>query len=172
MVDSLSREALESAVSYVLALLIVVAAVGLVYLSLTTGMPNEPYTEFYLLGPDGEAADYPRNLSTGERGRVIVGIVNHEHEAVTYSVELRFGGAELETRTAALEPGETRERPFTFSAPESGVKRLEVLLYSDSNTASATPYRSLHMTVRVENDSSDATPNGSATPTRIRWRYR
>ncbi len=41
---------------------------------------NEAYTEFYLLGPDGKAANYPTKLTIGEVGTVITGIVNHENE--------------------------------------------------------------------------------------------
>ncbi len=50
--------------------------------------PGEAFTEFYILGPGGKAADYPTNLAVGENGTVIIGIVNHEHRNVTYHVQM------------------------------------------------------------------------------------
>ena len=41
-------------------------------------------TEFYLLGPGGKASDYPTNLTVGQNGSVIIGIVNHEYKTVNY----------------------------------------------------------------------------------------
>jgi len=39
---------------------------------------QEPFTEFYILGPEGKADNYPTDYVLGENGTVIVGIVNHE----------------------------------------------------------------------------------------------
>ena len=37
---------------------------------------GEKFTEFYVLGPGGKAEDYPINLTVGEEGEVIIGVVN------------------------------------------------------------------------------------------------
>jgi len=50
--------------------------------------PTEPFTEFYILGPNGKAANYPHYLKRGERASVIIGIVNHEHRTVNYTVTI------------------------------------------------------------------------------------
>lgn len=54
---------------------------------------GEKFTEFYILGPDGNASGYPTNLSVEEEGEVIIGVVNHEYAQVTYQLEVRLDGA-------------------------------------------------------------------------------
>jgi uncharacterized membrane protein len=49
---------------------------------------KETFTEFYILGQEGKAANYPTELKVGEEGRVIVGIVNHEGKELSYRVEV------------------------------------------------------------------------------------
>jgi len=51
---------------------------------------EEGFTEFYILGLEGEAVDYPREMVVGEEGRVIVGSINREHEPVSYRMEVRI----------------------------------------------------------------------------------
>jgi len=50
----------------------------------------ETFTEFYILGLDGKAIDYPKEIRVGEEGKIIAAIVNHEHEVVSYRVEVRI----------------------------------------------------------------------------------
>ena len=65
-------------------------AVGSVTYAVAVPKSGESFTEFYLLTENetGElvAADYPENLTVGEDRSVVVGITNHEHETVSYSV--------------------------------------------------------------------------------------
>lgn len=49
---------------------------------------GETFTEFYLLGSKGEIVGYPRNLSIGEDGSVIIGLVNHEYKTINYTIEI------------------------------------------------------------------------------------
>jgi uncharacterized membrane protein len=49
---------------------------------------GETFTEFYLLGPTGTAEGYPRNLTTNENATVIIGVVNHEHQLINYTIEI------------------------------------------------------------------------------------
>ena len=70
------------------AMLLVVLAVCIaatIYLIITP-KPTEPFTEFYILGPNGKAADYPHYLRKGEKASVIIGIVNHEHRTLNYTI--------------------------------------------------------------------------------------
>jgi uncharacterized membrane protein len=53
---------------------------------------HETFTEFYVLGQQGIATDYPKELKVGEEGRVIVGIVNHEQREVSYQIEIIIDG--------------------------------------------------------------------------------
>ena len=86
---------LDRALSVILALAITGAVVTLVYV-IATPKVGERFTEFYILGTGGRAEGYPTELSPGERGEVILGIVNHEQEEMPYRVEVTLdGGDEL-----------------------------------------------------------------------------
>jgi uncharacterized membrane protein len=49
---------------------------------------GENFTEFYILGPEGKITGYPHNLSIGENGSVIIGLVNHEYKTMNYTIEI------------------------------------------------------------------------------------
>ncbi|ASJ03602.1 hypothetical protein A3L09_10200 [Thermococcus profundus] len=83
--DSASR--LDKALTVALIIAIIISLVTLGYV-VTHPKPGEAFTEFYILGPGGKAADYPTKLLPGENGTVIIGIVNHEHRNVTYYVQI------------------------------------------------------------------------------------
>jgi len=51
-----------------------------------------PFTEFYLLGLDVKAVDYPRQLVVVQEEKVIAGIINHQHEVATYWIEVAIDG--------------------------------------------------------------------------------
>jgi uncharacterized membrane protein len=66
---------------------IIIAAGSLVYIIITPRI-GEQFTEFYLLGPNGKADNYPRNLTQNENASVIIGIVNHEYQTINYTIEI------------------------------------------------------------------------------------
>ena len=66
----------------------ILTSIGTLAYVVTHPKPGEAFTEFYILGPGGKAADYPTDLFAGENGTVIIGIVNHEHRNVTYYVQI------------------------------------------------------------------------------------
>lgn len=66
---------LDKILTIILLIAIITALAATVYV-IVTPKKGEEFTEFYILGPSGKAADYPRDLSVGERGEVIVGVVN------------------------------------------------------------------------------------------------
>jgi uncharacterized membrane protein len=65
---------------------------------------------------------------------VIVGIANHEHEAVTYQVEVMIGGAKNnEVDPVLLQPDEKWEKEVGFTPKVPGKNQLvEFLLYKNS----------------------------------------
>ena len=67
--------------------LIILSVIVLVYMA-ATPKSAESYSEFYILGPNGKAIDYPENLTVNQSGEVILGIANHEGYTVNYSVEV------------------------------------------------------------------------------------
>ena len=82
-----SSSKLDKALTIILILAILISIGTLGYV-ITHPKPGEAFTEFYILGPDGKADNYPTNLTLGQNGTVIIGIVNHEHRNVTYYVQI------------------------------------------------------------------------------------
>lgn len=70
------------------AILAAIAALGYMLASPKVG---ERFTEFYMLGPEGNAQGYPWDLKLGEEGVVILHITNHEYETMGYRVEIAVG---------------------------------------------------------------------------------
>ncbi len=138
---------IDKIVSYLLIILIVAAITAVVYITLNPS-PGERFTEFYILGPDGKAGDYPTNLTLGENGTVIMGTVNHEGNAADYEVVVRLDNVTLKNETFKLENKEEKRIPFTFSSNQSGDgQRLEFFLYKLPDTQQ--PYRALELLVNV-----------------------
>ncbi len=92
---------------------------------------KEPLTEFYLLGVEGEAIDYPGELKVGEEGRMMVGITNHEGEMVTYRVVVMIDG-ELNNEVASimLDNEQRWQETVSFTPYRVGNnQKVEFLLY-------------------------------------------
>ena len=136
----------------VLTVLLAVAILGalssLGYAVLTPKV-GERFTEFYILGSEGKAADYPSKAILGQSGLVIVGIVNQEHEAIVYRVEVGIDGETVnEKGPIALEHGEKWEQQVSFVPIRAGPEqRVEFRLY---RTDESEPYRTLHLWLDVE----------------------
>ena len=114
---------------------------------MVTPKPGERFTEFYILGSNGIASDYPTDLKVGEEGKVIIGIVNHEYENVTYRLEVKFNGSLIYEEYAVFIENEKYESLFTFTATKKGEnQKLAFLLYKDQQIET---YRTLHLWVKV-----------------------
>lgn len=151
------RSALDKVLTVALAASIL-AAVGTLGYVLLNPRPGEAFTEFYVLGSEGKAAGYPRNLTPGEEATVTIGVRNHEHREVSYVVEAWLadqpreanasGNASvrslyflerwtktlpsLPTRIEAGEPYEPQyERNWTFSLQRNGTWKLSFVLYGE-----------------------------------------
>ena len=83
---SLPENRIERVLTIALIFAIVASICLLIYI-IATPRQGEKFTEFYILGPEGKAEGYPTNLTIGEKGKVIIGIVNHEGQPVDYTVE-------------------------------------------------------------------------------------
>lgn len=151
---------LDKVLTIILAASIVIAASLLVYVIITP-KTGEKFTEFYLLGSDGIADDYPRNLTTNENATVIIGVVNHEYRTINYTVEIwlvnqSYGYNEsskqnettyyhawfMDSFNTTLEhvPIDIEETwepqwemNYTFSINHTGEYKLAFLLYIDQN---------------------------------------
>jgi uncharacterized membrane protein len=128
--------------------------------------PSEPFTEFYLLGPNGTLSGYPTNLTVNESWSVIVGVVNHESASVNYTVRVDLVGIRM-VYNATLGFNETAEinrttwtwmnitvanganwtEPYAFAIPSAGLWRIQFLLFKDGEFSS--PYRQVHLPITV-----------------------
>ncbi len=70
----------------------ILGAIGTLGYVIATPEVGERFTQFHILGLEGEAEGYPKELGVGEEARVIVGIVNQEHEDMSYRVEVTIDG--------------------------------------------------------------------------------
>ena len=108
---------------------------------------GEKFTGFYILGPNGTADEYPTNLSVGDEGIVIIGVVNHEYVNSTYRLEVLLNGTVIDEENIDLMHNEVWRDTFAFNATEKGDdQKLEFLLYKDGADET---YRSLHLWVDV-----------------------
>ncbi|MEM2922054.1 MAG: DUF1616 domain-containing protein [Candidatus Bathyarchaeia archaeon] len=126
---------------------LVAAVGGTIYIAVTPHV-GERFTEFYILGPSGKAYGYPTNLTLGESGLVIIGVVNHEYEDVSYRVVVSLGNETVGVvEDIALRHEESWQREFTFTPRTVGERmRLQFLLYREGLDE---PYRDLHLWVTV-----------------------
>lgn len=145
----------ESKVDRVLAVLLVflvLASVGGLAYIIGTPKEGEHFTEFYILGLNRTAGDYPTEFIHGENGTVIVGIVNHEYRPVDYTMEIRLENQSLplpkNQRKISLEHNMSWEEPVTFTPPlEGNNMKLEFLIFNE--TEKTVPYRDLHLWINV-----------------------
>ena len=142
-----ARRLLERVPTWVMLAVLLVLVAATIYIAVSPKV-GERFTEFYILGPGGRAENYPTNLVLGASGTVIIGVVNREHETVTYRVVVK-----LENETIAvidritLGHGEKWEHVFTFTPRRTGERmKLEFLLYREGFEG---PYRTLHLWITV-----------------------
>jgi len=109
----------------------------------------ESFTEFYILGLDGKATGYPTEIRVGQQGEVIVGIVNHENEVVSYRVEVRIDGVKNnEVGPVVLADEEKWEEILSFTPDKADDnEKVEFMLYKNEE---ASPYlEPLHLWINV-----------------------
>ena len=126
----------------------ILAAVGSIIYVVSVPKTGEKFTEFYILGPGGKAGGYPTDLAVGQRGEVIVGVVNHEYSAVSYTIQVKPGDTVQSTiGPITLNNGQTWEDPvyFVVYQPHQNLQ-VQFLLFRPGDT---TPYRSLHLWVNA-----------------------
>ena len=141
---NLGQNVLDKVLSIILIASIIGVSATLAYV-VVTPKTGESFTEFYLLDLNGLAYDYPTELMIEDEGELIIGIVNHEYENITYRLKVKFNGSLIYEDSVFLIDKETWETPFTLQAIEKGEnQKLEFLLYKDKEV-----YRTLHLWVNV-----------------------
>jgi uncharacterized membrane protein len=137
---------LDKILSIILIITIIIALAMVMYV-IVTPKKGEEFTEFYILGTGGKAAEYPTSLSVGEIGEVIVGVVNHEYEDVSYLFRAEIDNRSIGEKRLQLAHNETLEFPFVFTTEEIGRKKLEFKLFKENKTNET--YRDLHLWIDI-----------------------
>ena len=156
---------IDRALTFILVIAILIVIVSLIYV-ITMPKTGETFTEFYLLGPTGKAAGYPRNLTINQTATVTIGIANLEQRLIDYTIEVwlinqttitnnQTGANEtqynqmwyLDTITTTLPHQEINiEEPwqsqwtynYTFAVDTPGEFKLAFLLFTTLNSPYAT----------------------------------
>ena len=142
---------LDRALTIILTLVIVIVIIALIYVIMLP-KNGETFTEFYLLGPNGTAEGYPRNLTSNQTATLIIGVANHEQQPINYTIEVWLINQTtidnhtsyhqlwyldtLTTGTLPSQPINIEEawttqwsQTYTFSINRTGVFKLAFLLY-------------------------------------------
>ncbi|OEC88448.1 MULTISPECIES: DUF1616 domain-containing protein [Methanobacterium] len=141
----MSKFNLDKPISIILIIALIIAVVATIYIAVFP-QPGEKFTEFYILGPNEKAGDYPTNLTAGESGNMIIGIVNHEYANTTYQLVVKNNQTILKNESITLTNSEQKEIPFKFNLP-AGNQNVKFLLYKLPDTQNV--YRSLNLNVSV-----------------------
>ncbi|MDO5851766.1 MAG: DUF1616 domain-containing protein [Methanobacteriaceae archaeon] len=128
--------------------MIIICIISVVYLILIHN-PGESYTEFYILGSDNTANNYPSNITLNSQKQVTIGIENHEHETQKYIIKLKKDNQTINEFNATLNNYDKLEIPYNLTADKKGENQTLTLdLYKEGIDA---PYRTLNIRYNVTN---------------------
>jgi uncharacterized membrane protein len=133
----------KAAVDKALSVLLVIAVVAVLSaLGYVIAVPKQgqPFTDFYILSPGGNAEDYPHQVVLGEAVAITVGVVNHEGMEMSYLVDI--AGSDIEDSqliTPELTDGEKWEGVVSLLPRTTGdQQKVEFRLYK---AGQAEPYQ-------------------------------
>lgn len=110
---------------------------------------GESFTEFYVLGSGEKIENYPTNLTLGESGTVILGIINREYEEIDYRIIIKLDNETIgNIENITLNHEINWEKKYTFTPDKTGEKmKLLFLLFREELDV---PHHSLHLWIRVQ----------------------
>jgi uncharacterized membrane protein len=128
--------------------------------------PAVTFTDFYILGPGGNASDYPTKLIVNQTGKLILGLTNHEGTTVNYTVRADLVGVAIvydkaggfnktievnrTTRAwinATVVAGASWTQAYDFSIGSIGVWKVQFLLFRGNDFSS--PYKRVQLFATV-----------------------
>jgi uncharacterized membrane protein len=167
--------------------LVMIIAITATILVIALPKENEYFTDFFILGANRMAADYPYEIVTGQYYPMYFGVANHEKRNASYTIETWSMNASFNTTTNAtgivsMDPGdrfslslannETTILPYSFVVKNPEDNRIAFLLFNEtvpgpevtgSDRVNAS-YRDLYLRVSVgqafyQNDENNVTEN-------------
>jgi uncharacterized membrane protein len=162
----------ERILSAILTLLILIAIITTIYV-ITVPREGERFTEFFILGENRTAADYPDEITVGQNYPIYVSVGNHEYRNITYTIETWMIRTEFDNVTNSsyimtmdpidqlsltLPHNENTIIPYNISAKKPDYNRVDFLLFDEivpgfnvtGDDRINASYRNLHLWVTVE----------------------
>ena len=153
-------------------IVMLVASVVVLAWAVTTPRVGERFTQLAILGPDGMATDYPRNLTVGEDARVLLSVRSYEHDVVNYTIVLVLTSVTDYNFTVNRDTIEWSEgqnmtpysgiaqdftldhldyynQTFDFNVSAEGMWKLQFLLYTEGQELTQDAYREVHLWLDV-----------------------
>ena len=138
---------MDRLLNIMLALAAVVCICTIVY-AIATPKTGEKFSEFYILGTEGKAENYPRDVKLGSPISLTIGVMNHEQTETTYTVKVIIDGVNNRVLPMiTLAPEQKQEQVISFTPSKVGEnQKVEFLLFKNAETE---PYLTLHIWVNV-----------------------
>lgn len=126
----------------------IVMVLGMIFFITATPKIGERFTEFYIMGPEGKAENFPVNLKYQNPVTIPVGVINHEYASVNYTVQVALDRQVITDTWFRLNNNEAWEKNMTFAPDKEGTGiKLEFWLFKEDNFTA--PYRELNLWVTV-----------------------
>ncbi len=103
----------------VILLISIAAGIGCLGYAIALPKGEETFTEFYILGTEGEAKNYPKNLKPDESAELIIGIVNHENQSASYRIKITIDGIDNQTIDIGMLADEEKVEKLVSFVPEA-----------------------------------------------------
>jgi len=133
----------------VLLVMVILVVVGTLVFIIASPNTGEKHTEFYILGPDGMVANYPRDITLGQASPVIAGITNREGQQNIYILDMLIEKTKLySSGPVNLQNNEKWEQEIPIK-PLTKAENQKVEFYLYKGT-SAEPSLKLHIFVNVK----------------------
>lgn len=137
----------------VILVICILGAMGIIVHFASIPRMADNFTEFYLLGEQGIVADYPRDLTLGEEGKLKVGIVNHENKNLSYRVNIKINGEEITNGDKITLNDKERWEGAVNLAPQKGGdnQKVEFFLLKGEETVPSLDPLNLWINVKSKN---------------------
>jgi uncharacterized membrane protein len=143
-----SAKKLVDIVLNILFALAILFVLGTIIYMITNPRVYERFTEFYVLGADGKAENYPTKVKLGETASVSLGVVNYEQKRMKYSIDIFIAGKLVSSiKDISLDDKEKWQQEVNIKPTETSDKqKVEFLLFKEGETGL---YLSLHLLIDV-----------------------